>query len=96
MIALDKKCQGCTQSIDDFVFDIELEELTKHEFENSKVNVKTVKIEEGKTETMWLCPECKVYMMLDQERCFRCKNQLQYFENTKKIALDSMLISVTI
>jgi hypothetical protein len=42
---------------------------------------------------MWVCPTCKVYMKLGGEPvCIICRKEIQYFENIKRIKLESMIV----
>jgi hypothetical protein len=43
---------------------------------------------------MWVCPLCKVYMKLDEERCIKCRKQIYDFDNMKNIVIEKMFISV--
>ena len=80
-MALNEKCDVCQKGVGDFNVDIDFDEITKQAYEDARKNVEAVKIKEEETETMWLCPECKVYMKLDKAACIKCEKQIQYFEN---------------
>ncbi len=94
MMSLDEKCEGCNRSVDNFHFDVQFEEVTKQAYEAARKNVEVVKIKEEETETMWLCPSCKVYMKLDEAACIKCHKEIQHFENIKFIPLERMLVQV--
>ena len=93
-MSLDEKCEGCNRPVDNFNIEVQFEEVTKQAYEAARKNVEVVKIKEEQTETMWLCPECKVYMKLDKAACIKCEKQIQYFENKKSIPLERMLVQV--
>ena len=94
LMALNEKCDGCNRPIDHFNIEVQFEEVTKQAFEAARKNVEAVKIKEEETETMWLCPICKVYMKLDEAACIKCEKEIQHFENIKFIPLEKMLVQV--
>ncbi len=47
-------------------------EIDKETYDDARKNVQAVKTWDEATETMWLCPECKVYMKLDKATCKKC------------------------
>ncbi len=93
-MALEDKCDGCNRSIDNFNIEVQFEEVTKQAYQAARKNVEVVKIKEEEIETMWLCPECKVYMKLDEAACIKCEKEIQHFENIKFIPLEKMIVQV--
>ncbi len=68
-MAFDQKCDGCNNSVNEYTVDIDFEEVTKQAYETARKNAEVIKIEEEGTETMWVCPTCKVYMKLNEAAC---------------------------
>jgi hypothetical protein len=42
MMAFNEKCDGCNNSVNDYTFDIDFEEVTKQAYESARSNVKVI------------------------------------------------------
>ncbi len=93
-MALDEKCDGCQKAVGDFNVDIDFDEITKQAYKDAQKNKQAVKIEDETTQTMWICPRCKVHMKVDEENCFKCDTQIQYLMSTLKMSHESLFVKV--
>ena len=44
---------------------------------------------------VWKCPDCKDALMHLDQTCSNCRLSIHYFEDTKKVGLESMLLEVS-